>query len=188
VTRDAAVVEDIRGGFSAVYPVLKAMEESGLARRGYFVEGLGGAQFAVPGAIDRLRAVREPGREEDVAAPLVLAATDPANPFGGVLAWPEQTADHRHRPKRAAGAHVVVVDGALVVYSERGGRSLVTFTDDGALLAAAAQALAGLVHTGRVNQLQLQKIDAAEVGAQPIAPLLRDAGFTDHPRGLVLRR
>jgi ATP-dependent Lhr-like helicase len=199
VTRDAAVVEDVRGGFSAVYPVFKAMEESGRVRRGYFVEGLGGAQFAIPGAVDRLRAVRDPGRAEDVAhgrptasrheaAPLVLAATDPANPYGGILPWPEKIGDHRHSPKRVAGAHVVLVDGTLVLFSERGGRSLVTFTEDGALLAAGAQALAGLVRAGRVDALQLQRIDAAEVGDQQIAPLLRDAGFTDHPRGLVLRR
>jgi ATP-dependent helicase Lhr and Lhr-like helicase len=188
VTRAAAVVEDVRGGFGAVYPVLKAMEESGRARRGYFVEGLGGAQFAIPGAIDRLRAVRDPGREEDVAAPLVLAATDPANPFGGVLAWPPAVGGHRHSPKRVAGAHVVLVDGALVAFVERGGRSLVTFSADEGVLAAAATALAAVVHTGRITQLQLQRIDAEDVGAQPITGHLRDAGFTDHPRGLVLRR
>jgi ATP-dependent helicase Lhr and Lhr-like helicase len=188
VTRDAAVVEDVRGGFSAVYPVYKAMEESGRARRGYFVEGLGGAQFALPGAVDRLRAVREPGREEDVAAPLVLAATDPANPYGGVLPWPDPVGEHRHSPKRAAGAHVVLVDGDLVLYSERGGRSLVTFTAEEERLAAGAQALAGLVGAGRVDALQLQRIDAEAVGDQPLAGLLRAAGFADHPRGLVLRR
>jgi ATP-dependent helicase Lhr and Lhr-like helicase len=188
VTRDAAVVEDVRGGFSAVYPVLKAMEESGRARRGYFIEGLGGAQFALPGAIDRLRAVREPGSEDAGDGALVLAATDPANPYGGILPWPEATGEHRHAPRRAAGAHVVLMDGLLVVYAERGGRSLVTFTPDEEVLATAAAALAELVTSGRLRQLQLQKVDADEIGAQPIVPLLRDAGFVDHPRGLVLRR
>jgi ATP-dependent helicase Lhr and Lhr-like helicase len=186
VTRQVAVVEDVRGGFSGVYPVLKAMEESGRARRGYFVEGMGGAQFAVPGAIDRLRAVRE--QDTDEAAPLVLAATDPANPYGGVLSWPEPSGAHRHAPKRAAGAHVVVVGGQLILYAEKGGRSLVTFTPDEDALAAAAGALAELVTSGRLRQLQLQRIDAEDIGTQPVVALLREAGFLDHPRGLVLRR
>jgi ATP-dependent helicase Lhr and Lhr-like helicase len=142
----------------------------------------------VPGTVDRLRALREPGREEDAAAPLVLAATDPANPFGGVLPWPETVGEHRHGPKRNAGAHVVLVDGCLAAYVERGGRSLVTFSEDEDLLAAAAEALAGLVRAGRVASLQLQRVDATEVGSQPIVPHLRQAGFGDHPRGLVLRR
>ncbi len=188
VTRATVASEDIRGGFAAVYSVLKAMEESGRARRGYFVEGLGGAQFALPGAVDRLRSFREPAADGEAGAPLVLAATDPANPYGGLLSWPEPVGGHRHSPKRAAGAHVVLVGGQLVLYSERGGRSLVTFTADEGLLSAAASALAGLVAQGRVAQLLLQRIDADAIGGQPLVDHLRAAGFADHPRGLVLRR
>ena len=181
VTRDAVVAEDVAGGFSAVYGVLKVLEERGRARRGYFVEGLGGAQFAVPGALDRLRAVREPAAEVDSA--LVLAATDPANPYGAALPWPERGG----RARRAAGALVVLRDGLPLVYVERGGRSLLTFTDDPDLLHAGAAALAGAVDAGRVASLQIGKIDGAELTDQPAVAALRAAGFADHPRGLVRR-
>ncbi len=195
VTRDAVAAEDVPGGFSAVYGVLVAMEESGRARRGYFVEGLGGAQFALPGAVDRLRAVREVGLEVDAAGAggvgLALAATDPANPFGAALPWPEPRVAGpgaaRHAPKRAAGARVVLADGALLAYLERGGRSVVTFTDAPGDLAAAARALAGLVAAGRADRLTVQRIDGADSLDHPLSPHLRAAGFTDHPRGLILR-
>lgn len=190
VTRDAVAAEEIAGGFSAVYGVLKAMEESGRCRRGYFIEGLGGAQFALPGAVDRLRAVREPGLEADDSAPVALAATDPANPYGASVPWREVEADVTQRPRRAAGAHVVLVDGRVVLYVEKGARSLLTFTADGEVLAAAAAALAALVVDGRVDGFRLQRIDGEEVGGprtQPVLAPLRGVGFSDHPRGLVLR-
>ncbi len=187
VTRDAVAAEEIMGGFSAVYPVLKAMEESGRCRRGYFVEGLGGAQFALPGAVDRLRAVREAGLDAEAAVPLVVAATDPANPYGAALPWPESSDDVRHRPRRSAGAQVVLADGRLVLYVERGGRSLLSFTDEADVLGAAAAALAGRVTAGGVGALQLQRIDGDVPIAQPMLDHLRAAGFADHPRGLVLR-
>ena len=188
LTRDAVRAEDVVGGFSAVYGVLRAMEESGRTRRGYFVEGLGGAQFAVPGAVDRLRAVRTPDVAGDDSATRVLAATDPANPYGAALDWPAPLHDGRHLPKRVAGAHVVLVAGALAAFVERGGRSLVTFTDDGDVLAAAAGALADLVDDGRVDRLQLQRVDGMAPDDQPVLDHLRAAGFVDHPRGLIRRR
>ena len=188
LTRDAVAAEDVPGGFSAVYGVLKAMEESGRARRGYFVEGLGGAQFAVPGAVDRLRAVREGAETEaEAGATLALAATDPANPFGAALPWPQRAGEGRHAPRRVAGATVVLREGRLVVYLEKGGRSLVTFSADADDLAAAAQALAGLVTQGRVPSLQIARVDGEESLDHTVVAHLRDAGFTDHPRGLILR-
>ena len=128
VTREGAAAEGIVGGYASVYPVLRAMEESGRARRGYFVAGLGAAQFALPGAVDRLRAVRD-----DEGTVRVLAATDPAQPYGAALAWPRPEGDERLPLQRAAGAYVVLVDGHAVLYLERGGRGLITLpaaTDD----------------------------------------------------------
>ena len=147
VTREAARAEGQPGGFAGVYPVLKVLEERGEVRRGYFVAGLGAAQFALPGAVDRLRAARssDDGGEPGSAAVVALAATDPAQPYGSVLAWPVS----KGRPVRAAGAQVVLIDGRPAVELERGGRSLVTF--DGAAETADAwiEALIGLAKDGR---------------------------------------
>jgi ATP-dependent helicase Lhr and Lhr-like helicase len=181
----------VPGGFSAVYGVLKAMEESGRARRGYFVEHLGGAQFAVPGAIDRLRAVREARLDEAGADPVVLAATDPANPYGAALAWPDpvpSASSRRHTPRRVRGGQVVLVAGHLVLYVEKGGRSLLTFTEDPELLAAAAAALDAVVASGRIPQLRVQRIDGEDTDGQALVDHLRAAGFVDHPQGLIRRR
>ena len=128
VTRESVLAENAPGGFAGVYPVLKAMEESGEVRRGYFVAGLGAAQFALPGAVDRLRALRDArpssdDGDEPVAPPTVLAAADPAQPYGAALPWP----DAAGRPARQAGAYVVLADGAPAAYLERGARSLLTF-------------------------------------------------------------
>jgi ATP-dependent Lhr-like helicase len=118
LTRPAVMAEGVAGGFAALYPVLKALEEAGRIRRGYFVSGLGGSQFAHPGALERLRAVRDAaGEEEDVAPGAVLAATDPANPFGAALPWPEAAAG---RAMRASGLHVALVDGTLAAVIARG--------------------------------------------------------------------
>jgi ATP-dependent Lhr-like helicase len=183
VTREAVLAEGAPGGFAAVYGVLKAMEETGAVRRGYFVAGLGAAQFALPGALDRLRDLRgepvdDPARP--LAAPLVLAATDPANPYGAALAWPASAG----RPTRTAGAHVVLVDGEPAVWVERGGRRLVTFP-------AAGRgdhwvgALVGLVDDRRATRLVVESIDGASAAASPLAPALRAAGFRDGYRGLT---
>jgi ATP-dependent Lhr-like helicase len=192
LTREAVLAEGLPGGYAAVYPVLKALEERGQVRRGYFVAGLGAAQFALPGAVDRLRAVREPasgagGGTGGGAGAVVLAATDPAQPYGAALPWP----DAPGRPARAAGAYVVLVDGSPAAYLERGGRSLVVFpgvrgesvVQDGRW----AQALASLVHDGRVRKVEIARIDGAPVGESPHAEALRGAGFSDGYRGLVLR-
>jgi ATP-dependent Lhr-like helicase len=160
-----------------VYGVLKAMEESGKVRRGYFVAGLGAAQFAHPGAVDRLRALRGADRDRGL---LVLAATDPAQPYGAALPWPASAG----RPARVAGAFVVLDDGRLAAYLERGARSLVTFEAEDA---SWPDALVELVKDGRLRKIELHRIDGEPSGASPHAPRLREAGFADGYRGLTLR-
>ncbi|MFN8035307.1 MAG: DEAD/DEAH box helicase [Acidimicrobiia bacterium] len=181
VTREAVRAEATPGGFAGVYGVLRALEESGRARRGYFVAGLGAAQFALPGAVDRLRAERAPEREHPSV--LVLAATDPAQPYGSALAWPESPG----RPARAAGASVVMVDGELVAFLERGGRTLLTFPST-VEPAAWIDALTGLVKDGRIRTLELRHVDGTPARESPLAEPLRAAGFQDVPRGLRFRR
>jgi ATP-dependent Lhr-like helicase len=185
LTRGALDTERIAGGFAGVYKVLRAMEESGRCRRGYVVEGLGAAQFAVPGAIDRLRAVGQPA--EDRAAAVVLAATDPAQPYGAALPWPPTVSAVRHRPGRKAGALAVLVDGAAVLYIERGGRSLLTFTENTSALRAAVNALAGAVQQGWLGSLSVERADGEAALSSALAGLLRDAGFRATPRGLRIR-
>jgi len=193
VTRGAVSAERINGGFSAVYPVLKAAEESGRARRGYFVEGLGAAQFALPGAVDRLRAEARPSemRSADGSRALVLAATDPANPYGAALPWPEapRSADggRGHQPARKAGALVVLVDGACVLYVERGGRTLLSFGEDVAVLQPAADALALAVRDGALGKLQVERADGVPIALSALGEALEAAGFRPTPRGLRLR-
>src|SRR5206468_8871469 len=154
-------------------------------RRGYVVQGLGAAQFAVPGAVDRIRAAAADVREPLPA--LVLAATDPANPYGAALPWPERVGADGHRPGRKAGALVVLVDGELVVYVERGGRTLLSFADDPGVLQPAAGALALAVRAGQLGRLQVERADGASVLSSPLASALAAAGFHPTPRGLRLR-
>ncbi|MEV6848060.1 ATP-dependent helicase [Actinoplanes sp. NPDC051411] len=198
VTRGAVMAEGVTGGFSAVYPVLGALEERGAARRGYFVEGLGAAQFAVPGAVDRLRALAEPAElaKRTGTAAVVLAATDPANPYGAALPWPERIVDSGdgepvvkagHRAGRKAGALVVLVSGDLVLYVERGGRTLLSFTDDPESLIAGGQALAGAVRSGALGAMSVERADGESVHASPLREALTTAGFRATPRGLRLR-
>jgi ATP-dependent Lhr-like helicase len=186
LTREAVAGEGLEGGFSAVYPVLRALEEAGRIRRGYFVEGLGGAQFALAGAIDRLRAVREPGSGREVH---VLAAADPANAYGAALAWPRRGEADRRPFQRAAGAYVVLVDGEAVLYVDRGGTSLQTLPafgdEERALLAA--RALRGLLSDGRFRELVISKVDGEAVSGSAARDLLLAAGFGAGYRGLVLR-
>ncbi|MEH1101660.1 ATP-dependent helicase [Micromonospora sp. CPCC 205561] len=197
VTRGAVVAEQVTGGFAAVYPVLSALEERGAARRGYFVEGLGAAQFAVPGAVDRIRALAEPtdGGRGRGAPVLVLAATDPANPYGAALPWPERAVDSGdgaapatgHRAGRKAGAVVVLVAGELLLYVERGGRTILSFADDADLLGAAGKALADAVHSGALGAMSVERADGAAVHSSPLHDALTAAGFRATPRGLRLR-
>jgi ATP-dependent Lhr-like helicase len=190
VTRGAA--DGLPGGFSTLYKVLSAFEEAGRCQRGYFVESLGGAQFAVASTVDRLRSYLDgvDERRPDYAA-LVLAATDPANPYGVTLSWPE-IADIGHRPGRKAGALVALVDGELVWFSERGGKSLLSFGASAEQQRAAAGALAELVSSGRLQSLLVEKINGTSVldaaaGDSPAHQALLDAGFARTPRGLRLR-
>jgi ATP-dependent Lhr-like helicase len=195
LTRGAVAAEGPPGGFAGVYPVLAGLEERGAARRGYFVEGLGAAQFAVPGAVDRLRSLAEPDRHRRrPEPPVVLAATDPANPYGAALPWPERPVDAGdgdratgHRAGRKAGALVVIVAGDLALYVERGGRTLLSFTDHPDLLAAAAKALADAVHAGALGPISVERADGGAVHASPLRDALTAAGFRVTPRGLRLR-
>lgn len=184
LTREMLAREHVAGGFAGVYPVLKAMEEAGRIRRGYFVVGLGAAQFAAPGAEDRLRACRDDA--EDPAC-LVLAATDPANPWGNILPWPEQSGDQRLQ--RVAGAVVLVRDGSLLGFLSRTGQQLTTFEglapENAELVGSVARALAGLAVPGR--PLLLTSIDGAAADQSPLAPVLRASGFTASSRGLLCR-
>ena len=187
------------GGFGALYPVLRAMEEAGHCRRGYFVEGLGAAQFALPGAVDRMRALAQPvaAPAQPFAAPdgagsasvIVLAATDPANAYGAALPWPARPDETpgSHRPGRKAGALVVLADGQLVLYVERGGRTLLSWTSDPAALEPAAAALADAVHAGALGRLTVERADGTGVYDTPLARALETAGFRPTPRGLRLR-
>lgn len=185
VTRGSVVAEHASGGFAAAYRVLSAFEETGRCRRGYLVEGLGAAQFAVPGAVDRLRAQTSDRRERSPA--VVLAATDPANAYGAALSWPERAGADGHRPGRKAGALVVLVDGQLAVYVERGGRTLLSFTDDAAVIQPAVDALALAVRAGQLGKLQVERADGASVLSSPLGVALEAAGFHATPRGLRLR-
>jgi ATP-dependent helicase Lhr and Lhr-like helicase len=186
LTREAVASEGVEGGFSGVYPVLRALEEAGRIRRGYFVDGLGAAQFALAGALDRLRAEREPG-----AAPVVhlLAAADPANPYGAALPWPRRDAADRRPFQRAAGAYVALVDGIAALYLERGGSTLQTFpaADDPEVATAAVAGLARLVTSGRLKELVIRKVDGGPIETSPARGRLLDAGFVAGYRGLTLR-
>jgi len=188
VTRGAVADEAVPGGFALVYRVLSGFEEAGRVRRGYFVDGLGAAQFAAAGTVDRLRSfVADQGREPARAA-LVLAATDPANPYGAALEWPGRTAESPgHRPGRRPGALVALVDGEPVLYVERGGRTVLAFADDEAVLAAAAAALAALVRQGRIVRLSVETVNGAPVLGTALGAALAAAGFTVTPRGLRMR-
>jgi ATP-dependent Lhr-like helicase len=190
LTREAVVGEGIEGGFSAVYPVLRALEEAGRIRRGYFVDGLGAAQFALAGALDRLRSVREPSDADPLTRTAhVLAAADPANPYGAALPWPRRGEDDRRPLQRAAGAYVVLVDGDAALYLERGGATLQVLSpaDDPAVATAALRALAVLVADGRFRELVVTRIDGLPVAESPFRVVLLDAGFVPGYRGLTLR-
>ncbi|QFZ17463.1 ATP-dependent helicase [Saccharothrix syringae] len=189
LTRGALDTERVTGGFSGVYRVLRAMEESGQVVRGYVVEGLGAAQFAARGAVDRLRALSRPAGQEHEGAPeaVVLAAADPAQPYGAALDWPDPLGGGRHRPGRKSGALVVLVDGVPALYVERGGRSLLSFTEEEAPLRAAAQALGRAVRDGWLGQLAVQRADGEVALGSRLAGVLQDAGFRATPKGLRLR-
>ncbi len=183
VTRDSVRAEGIPGGYGAVYGELKVLETLGSCRRGYFVEGLGGAQFALGGAVERLRELRP--REGDEAEPLVLAAADPAQPYGGVLPWPKRSGA---RAARVAGAHVVLLGGEPALFVERGGRSLVPLREpDDEWLRPALAALVAFVKQGGAKRLAVERVDSEPVIETDVMPLLVEAGFLAGPRRAVLR-
>src|SRR5579884_1281940 len=186
LTRELVLAEGIPGGFSAVYPELSQLETLGVARRGYFVEGLGGAQFALPGAVERLRA-RPSGAEEP---PLVLAAVDPAQPYGAALPWPARggaAGAGGRRPARVDGAYVVLSGGEPVLYLERSGRALQTLVDAGdARIEPALIALVAHVRAGSVKRMALEKVDGEPALGSPLGELLLEAGFQEGPRRLTL--
>ncbi len=191
VTRGAVQAEGLRGGFALAYQVLARMEEAGSVRRGYIVDGLGAAQFATPATIDRVRTFTRDPDAPPALAPRVLAATDPANPFGAALPWPASQPDAAagataHRPGRKAGALVALVDGHLALYLERGGKSVLTFTDEPAVLEAAARELAAVVRA-RLRSLRVERVNSASVFGTPLAEALQAAGFVATPQGLRIR-
>ena len=192
LTKGAVAAENIPGGFASLYKVLTAMEDAGRCQRGYFVESLGGAQFATASTVDRLRTYADSIDEAQGALQsIALAATDPANPFGAALPWPARSGtDTAHRPGRKAGALVVLVDGELAWFVERGGRSLLSFTTDPGTHHAAAVALAELVTRRQVPALLVDRVDGVAVfddRDSVVATALTQAGFARTPRGLRLR-
>jgi len=211
ITREVVQAEEIAGGFAAVYGVLRAMEEAARVRRGYFVAGRGAAQFALPGAVDRLRALREPGDEATV---VTMAATDPANPYGAALEWPRTgTADETgeregpsaRRPMRSAGALVVLADGRLVAWLARdrpsssgtrsvpwGERALLTFVEDEPVDAARARTLIARALAAEAARAPgapffIDEVDGRPIDESPMAEPLREAGFARTPRGYLKR-
>jgi ATP-dependent Lhr-like helicase len=212
LSREQVLAEGVQGGFSSLYGALSDLETLGVCRRGYFVEGLGAAQFALGGAVERLRA----GRLSGEGKALVIAAVDPAQPYGAVLPWPRRESQTR-RPARVAGAYVVFVDSDPVLYLERGGRGIVTLAPDsvavrstvglresgpisGASSAAlsdasekstplelALRALADAVRAGRVDRIALERVDGEPAIGSELEPMLVRLGFRSGPRRLTLR-
>lgn len=220
LTRGCLQGEDSPGGFSQLYRIYSEAEDRALVRRGYFIEGLGAAQFTAPATVDALRSAadrlgsrdEQPHRTatEEVFGTFtvtLLAATDPANPYGAALAWPELpklaqgSAPLRHRPARKAGACVVLVDGAPVLYLERGAKTLLIFTTDPVLLEAAAPAIARMMDSGGMDKISIEKVNDVELldgsptldrnGEDPVQTLrraLQHQGFYTTVRGLSMRR
>jgi ATP-dependent Lhr-like helicase len=188
LTREAVAAEEIEGGFSAVYPVLRAMEEAGQIRRGYFVAGHGALQFALPEALERLRGTRDPAGDPSAR---VLAADDPANPYGAALSWPNR--EDSRRPARSAGALVVLIDGAAAAWMGRGERHLLTFPsavpfrDERETTSAIACALAAEVDEGNRSAIFIREVDGTPARRTPMGPALEAAGFTFGPQGYMRR-
>jgi len=185
VTRGSVQAEGMPGGFAQAYRILAGFEEAGHCRRGYVIEKLGAAQFAASSTVDRLRTFANlpdpPPREA-----ITLAATDPANPYGAALPWPAQ--EGGHRPGRKAGGLVTLVDGALVLYLERGGKTALVFTADEQLQAAAAHSLATTARSRRLDTITVEQVNGTPVFGSSVGRALRDAGFVESPRGYTLRR
>ena len=182
LTREQVLAEGIPGGFASIYGALGELETLGVCRRGYFVEGLGGAQFALPGAVERLRSGRSP--EQDRTQ--VLAAVDPAQPLGAALPWPRRESLKR-RPSRVAGAYIVFVDAQPVLYLERGRRGILTLDSHEPPLLVALRALADAVRSGRVDAIALERVDGEPAIGSSLETALVELGFRQGPRKLTLR-
>ena len=190
VTREQVLAEAIPGGFSILYDALGQLETLGVCRRGYFVEGLGGAQFALPGAVERLRSQRA----DEETPPIVLAATDPAQPYGAALPWPKRDENEApagpaatRRPQRVAGAYVVLAGAEPVLYVERGGKGIAVLVDpDDARIVPALEALARFVTSGRGRKLSLERVDGEPVVGSRWEAQLIELGFRAGPRKLTL--
>ncbi|HTR89089.1 MAG TPA: DEAD/DEAH box helicase, partial [Solirubrobacteraceae bacterium] len=186
LTREHILAEAIPGGFAGLYDSLAELETLGVCRRGYFVEGLGGAQFALPGAVERLRQDRP--RPDAQPPALVLAAADPAQPYGAVLPWPRPH-HHDRRPARVPGAYLILLAGEPLLYVERSARGLISFREpssDPADLRAALMSLAHAVHAGRIPRLALERIDGAPAVGSKWETFLAESGFRAGPRRLIL--
>ncbi|WP_314505619.1 ATP-dependent helicase [uncultured Microbacterium sp.] len=186
VTRGSVQAEGLPGGFAQAYRVLAGFEQAGHCRRGYVIEKLGAAQFAASATVDRLREFAGLADPPPLRTH-TLAATDPANPYGAALAWPALEGV-THRPGRKAGGLVAIVDGSLALYLERGGKSALAFTDDEAVLAAAATDLAATARSRHLATLTVEQVNGEFVYGTAVGRALRDAGFVESPRGLTLRR
>jgi ATP-dependent Lhr-like helicase len=187
LTREVAGAEGIYGGFSAVYDVLKALEDAGRIRRGYFVAGVGATQFALPAALELMRALREPPEEPEV---VVLSATDPANPFGTMLKWPESGDAAGRGATRTVGAQVILINGMLAAYLSRGARQvLVYLPEDEPQRSTLGRPLAAqLAAMARAGGLMIAEINGARIADHPLAPYLVEAGFHPSAMGYMVRR
>jgi ATP-dependent Lhr-like helicase len=183
VTRETVLAEGIPGGFAALYGEMSNLEMLGTARRGYFVEGLGGAQFALPGAVERLRS--QPAPSDDY---LLLAATDPANPYGAGVPWPKRSVPGKggRRPSRTPGAYVLLRGGEPLLFLERGGRGILRLMDlNGEALTDAIAELAGAARDGVLPRLGIERLDGEPVIGSGLEDTLIAAGFSRQPRRLV---
>jgi ATP-dependent Lhr-like helicase len=191
VTREVTALDPLPGGFSAVYPVLRRLEETGRVRRGYFVAGLGAAQFAQPGAVDLLRAERDVHDEPQVAT---LAATDPANPYGALVPWPDWPGAESVRASRSAGARVILVDGRLAAWVARGDRQLLVSLPDhepdrSRIGRALSRELVRVAHDDPSERRGwlIAEVNGAPAVASPLGPFLIEQGFAATSGGLQLR-
>jgi ATP-dependent Lhr-like helicase len=190
VMRETAAAENVRGGYAAVYPALKTMEESGWIRRGMFVAAMGAAQFASPSAVDMLRSLRHPGERIEAVH---LAASDPANPYGSLLPWLAAGADHSMA--RAAGASVILVEGRLAAFFRRRNPAITVYLPDdeperGQVARALAQKLADVAirRQTRKSGLLIESINERPASEHMLARFLEEAGFVHTAAGFVMRR
>ena len=206
LTRETVAQENLPGGFSAIYDVLKALEESGRIRRGYFVAGLGATQFALPAAVDLLRSLRN-GPEPDKAEIVMMAATDPANPYGSILRWPQSPSDTEESSEgatrllaRTVNASVILRDGRLIAYLRRGHPNLQAFfpedepdrsktaRDLAAFLAARIQAELRHEEARRHGGLLISSVNGQSIHTHWFGRFLAEAGFSSSPKGFHMRR